>query len=140
MKINTTFEAVISIVAMKQAIRQSRADYLGITGSVLCIIHCLITPILVMTSTLLTHDTLRVGFLSLDYVFILVNIGAVWSASRQASAPIRVALWALLSLFAMGLLLENVNVGFEYVAYAASLGLVITHVANIQQCRTHHAH
>lgn len=125
---------------MKHVLRQSRADYLGITGSVLCIIHCLITPVLVMTSTLLTHNTLRVGFLSLDYVFILINIGAVWSASRHASAHIRVALWAFLSLFAVGLLLEDVHEGFEYVAYAASLGLLITHLTNIQQYRAHHVH
>lgn len=124
---------------MKQAFSQSRADYLGITGSVLCIIHCLITPLLVITSTLLTHNSLRVGFLSLDYLFILINIGAVWSASRQASTRIRGALWAFLSLFAIGLLLEDIHEGFEYVAYAASLGLVITHLINIRQCRAHHA-
>ncbi|WP_019991470.1 MerC domain-containing protein [Rudanella lutea] len=125
---------------MKSILLKQRADYLGITGSVLCIIHCLITPMAVMTSTLLNHDTLRIGFLSLDYLFIGINIVAVWSASRHTSGPIRVALWSFLALFAAGLLLEDISPIAEYLAYAASLGLVVTHLANIRHCRTHHAH
>lgn len=119
---------------------QKRADLIGITGSVLCIIHCLITPVLIMTSTLLQHDTLRLGFLSLDYLFIGVNVVAVWSASRHTSSTIARFLWLFLGLFATGLLLEEVHQGFEYLAYAASLGLVITHLLNIRYCRIHHAH
>ncbi|GAB3325403.1 hypothetical protein GCM10027299_23470 [Larkinella ripae] len=84
----------------------SKADYIGITGSVLCIIHCLITPILLISSTLLTDHTLRVGFLSLDYVFILVNIVAVFFASRRAREPyIKLGLWSFLAVFAGALLL-----------------------------------
>ncbi|GAB3563862.1 hypothetical protein GCM10027578_08310 [Spirosoma luteolum] len=116
------------------------ADYVGITGSVLCLIHCLITPILVLTSTLLNHDTLRVGLVSLDYVFIGVNILAVWSASRHTSPAIGWALWAFLALFSAALLAESYHPLFAYLAYAASLGLVIAHLANIRYCRSHHRH
>jgi hypothetical protein len=128
------------IARMDAPLLRHRADYLGITGSVLCIIHCLITPVLVITSTLLNHDALRVGFLSLDYLFIGINIVAVWSASRHASRLIRLALWGFLSLFAVGLLLEDLHESFEYLAYAASAGLVAGHLLNIRYCRTHHAH
>lgn len=112
---------------------KSKADYIGILGSIGCIIHCLITPILVMTSTLLQHDSLRAGFLSLDYLFIFINIIAVWSASRHTLRPLAVALWAFLALFATGLLLEELDARFEYLAYAASLGLVGTHLINIRR-------
>lgn len=125
---------------MKTALLKQNADYVGIAGSILCLIHCLITPVLVMTSTLLNHDALRTGFLSLDYVFIGVNIIAVWSASRHTSLSIRAALWSFLALFAVGLLFEDAHRGMAYTAYAASLGLAITHVANIRYCRTHHTH
>lgn len=117
-----------------------KADWIGITGSVLCIIHCLITPIAVMTSTLLQHDSLRIGFLSLDYVFIGINILAVWAASRRTARSIAIALWGLLVVFALGLFLEELNEAFEYLAYVASAGLVITHLLNIRYCRSHHAH
>ena len=125
---------------MKTTLLRQKADYVGITGSILCIIHCLVTPLLVMTSTLLNHDTLRVGFLSLDYVFIGVNIVAVWSAARHTSRTIAMALWCFLALFTACLLLEDIHKAFEFGAYAASLGLVITHLTNIRHCRTHHVH
>ncbi|MBO0952546.1 MerC domain-containing protein [Fibrella forsythiae] len=125
---------------MKTSILRQKADYVGITGSILCIIHCLITPVLVMTSTLLNHESLRIGFLSLDYLFIAINIVAVWSATRHTSRPIRFALWSLLTLFAAGLVLEDLDPRFEYMAYGASVGLVIAHLANIYHCRNHHAH
>ncbi|MBN8824334.1 MULTISPECIES: MerC domain-containing protein [unclassified Spirosoma] len=125
---------------MKSLVFRQRADWIGITGSVLCIIHCLITPILVLTSTFIQHDALRMGFLSLDYLFIGINILAVWSATRHTSGRIAGALWSLLALFATGLLLEKVHESFEFLAYAASLGLVVTHLLNIRYCRTHHNH
>lgn len=125
---------------MKAALLRQKADYVGITGSVLCIIHCLVTPVLAMTTTLLNHDTLRIGFVGLDYVFIGINVVAVWSASRHTARPIAIVLWSFLGLFAIGLLLEEVAEAFEYVAYFVSVGLVVTHLANIRYCRTHHRH
>ncbi|ARK11492.1 MerC domain-containing protein [Fibrella sp. ES10-3-2-2] len=118
-----------------------KADYIGITGSVLCLIHCLTAPVLVMTSNLFRDDTLRAGFLSLDYVFIAVNIVAVYFAARQhTSSAIRTALWSFLFLFSVGLLLEDVSPFFEYIAYAASAGLVISHLFNLRQHRLVHTH
>lgn len=118
-----------------------KADYIGIAGSVLCLIHCLAAPVLVMTSNLLRDDTLRAGFLSLDYVFIAVNIIAVYFATRHhSSSIIRTALWSFLLLFAIGLILEDVSPAFEYIAYAASAGLVISHLVNLRHHRLVHAH
>ena len=126
---------------MKLDIVDKKADYIGITGSVLCLVHCLSAPVLVMTSSLLRDDTLRAGFLSLDYIFIAVNIVAVYFAARQQpSLSIRTALWSFLFLFAVGLLLEEVNPFFEYMAYAASAGLVTSHLFNLRQHRVAHSH
>lgn len=126
---------------MKLDVVDKKADYIGIAGSVLCLVHCVSAPVLVMTSTLF-HDTmLRTGFLSLDYVFIAVNIVAVYFAARQqTSSVIRTALWSCLFLFAVGLLLEEVSPLFEYMAYAASAGLVVSHLLNLRQHRLAHSH
>ncbi|MBC8153290.1 MAG: MerC domain-containing protein [Bacteroidetes bacterium] len=119
---------------------RQKADYVGITGSLLCIVHCLVTPILVMTPAWLKHDAIRIGLLNLNYGFIGVNIIAVWSATRHTSRRIARLLWGFLMFFAAGLLLEDLHPGFEYLAYAASLGLVITHITNIRYCRSHPIH
>jgi hypothetical protein len=119
----------------------SKADYIGITGSVLCIIHCLITPILLISSSLLADRTLRIGFLSLDYVFIGVNIVAVYLATRRASQRfVKVGLWTFLGLFAGALLLEDVHEAFEYLAYFASAGLIGLHLLNLRAHNHDHAH
>lgn len=126
---------------MKPDSLSRKADYIGITGSVLCIIHCLITPVLLVTSSALQHSTLRIGYLSLDYVFIGVNIIAVYFATRHyAPVFIKRSLWGFLTLFSIALLLEDTDPIFEYLAYAASAGLVITHLLNIRQHRLNHAH
>ena len=125
---------------MKSSLTSHKADYVGITGSVLCLIHCLITPILLVTSTLLKNEFVRTSYLSLDYVFIAINIVAVYTATRHAPAKIQTSLWGFLTLFALCIILEDVNPVFEYAAYVASLGLVGSHLYNIWYCRMRHAH
>ncbi|MBO0936277.1 MerC domain-containing protein [Fibrella sp. HMF5335] len=126
---------------MKTDFIDKKADYIGITGSVLCIIHCMAAPVMVMTSGFLRNDdTLRTGFLGLDCVFIAINILAVYFATRHhTSTTIRAALWGFLSAFALALLLENTSHVFEYVAYVASAGLVITHLINLRLHRLQHS-
>jgi len=126
---------------MKTDFFSRKADYIGITGSVLCIIHCMITPILLMSSALLQDEHVRFGYLSLDYIFIGINIVAVYFATRHYALPvIKKALWGFLALFSIAILLEDVNPIFEYVGYLASIGLVTTHLFNIRQHRLQHAH
>ncbi|MBC8153469.1 MAG: MerC domain-containing protein [Bacteroidetes bacterium] len=123
---------------MKFDFLDKKADYIGIIGSVLCILHCLITPVLIMTSTMLKDDLVRTSVLGLDYLFIGVNMVAVYFATRHATSPaIKTALWGFLALFAGALLLESTNRLFEYVMYAASAGLVLTHLLNLRQHRQH---
>ncbi len=123
---------------MKFNFLDKKADYLGIAGSVLCIIHCLLTPVLIMTSTLLKDNLVRTSVLGLDYVFIGVNVMAVYFATRHATSPaIKMALWSFLALFAGALLLEHTNRVFEYLTYVASAGLVFTHLLNLRQHRQH---
>ncbi len=124
---------------MKAKLLRSRADYIGITGSLLCLIHCLITPVLLLKATLVRHNSLRISYLSLDYIFIGVNIVAVYFATRQNTTQlIRICLWSFLCLFTTSILLEEVGPVFEYGAYVASLGLVMTHVANLRYAHSHH--
>jgi hypothetical protein len=126
---------------MKTDFLSRKADYIGITGSVLCLIHCLITPVLMMTTALMHDEHLRIGFLSLDYVFIGVNIVAVYAATKgHVSLGIKRALWGFLTLFATGILFEDVNPVFELIGYVASAGLVMTHLVNIRQHRLYHDH
>jgi hypothetical protein len=125
---------------MKATAVDRKADYVGIAGSILCIIHCLAAPLVVVSSSLLKNDlALQSGFLSLDYVFIIVNIVAVYFATRHHhSRLVSTALWCFLALFGIGLLLEDYSPIFEYMAYTASAGLVVSHLLNLRQHRVAH--
>lgn len=132
---------VLLRLLMKTDSLSRKADYIGITGSVLCMLHCLITPVLLLSSSVFQHSSVRIGYLSLDYLFIGVNVLAVYLATRHYAPPaIKRSLWAFLSLFTIALLLENSVPVFRYMAYVASAGLVITHALNIRQHRLNHAH
>jgi hypothetical protein len=95
---------------------------------------------LLVTTNWLRNDTLREGFLSLDYAFILINVVAVWTAAQRTSRAIAAALWVSLGLFAIGILFEDLSPVFEYIGYVASLGLISSHLLNIRHCRLHHTH
>lgn len=122
---------------MKKSPHNSFYDYLGITGSTLCLIHCIATPIILMTG-IFRNEHLKVSFLSLDYVFILLNVFAVYHATRHhADTRFKWAFWSLLILFSGSLLLEDFSEVFKYLGYLSSFGLVVTHVLNIRICRIH---
>lgn len=130
----------VCALLMKTDLLSRKADYIGITGSVLCILHCLVTPVLLMTTSLLHDEHLRIGFLSLDYLFIGVNVVAVYFATRHPiPVLIKLALWGFLALFSVAILLEDVNGLFQPISYVASIGLVMTHLVNIRQHRLQHS-
>jgi hypothetical protein len=115
---------------------RQKADFLGISGSILCIVHCLVTPFLVMAGTFSGAEAIKMGFLSLDYAFILVNIFAVYHATKHHSTlRIRASLWGFLVLFTCAILLEEQHQVFEYLGYAASIGLVVSHIVNLRYCQ-----
>jgi hypothetical protein len=115
-----------------QSLRE-KADVIGITGSVLCIIHCLVSPFLVMGGKMAgLSDTWHF----LDFIFVGINIFAVFHATKHHSTPaIRVALWSFLVIFSIAILFEDQSPAFVYLGYFASLGLVLSHVVNLRHCR-----
>jgi len=124
------------VSGMKATHSHGKADYFGILGSVLCIIHCLIMPALAFSSTFLQKFHTHEGLLSLDYLFIIVNGIAVYYATRDhKSLPVRILLWGALSLFSVSLILESYNPVFIWLSYAGSALLIIGHLINIYICQ-----
>jgi len=116
------------------------ADHIGITGSVLCLIHCLAVPVIALLST----GAAQAGHyheVGNDYVFIFICIVAVYFAARSAyHRAVKVSLWFFVALFALGLLVgRNIHEleWLEYLAHTATLGLIITHLVNIRLANRH---
>ncbi|GAA4434213.1 hypothetical protein GCM10023091_08860 [Ravibacter arvi] len=119
----------------------SNADYVGITGSVLCIIHCIATPLLALSSSVFFKDTLSEGMHLLGFVFILINGVAVYYATRNGhSTWLNRFLWGAFAVFAASLLLEESNEVFHYLGYFGSFLLIVGHSLNLYLCRRVHKH
>jgi hypothetical protein len=112
LQITVTF-ATLLYLRMKISHSHNKADYIGILGSLLCIVHCLAMPVLALGSAFGHDHHMHIGFLSLDYLFILINAAAVYFATREhRSAFVRILLWSALLLFAVSLIFEERNVAW----------------------------
>ena len=113
-----------------------KADYMGIAGSILCLIHCLVTPALALGSSLSVHSHAVGGVFNFDYLFILVNGIAVYFATREHRIPaLRIFLWSSWLLFSVSLLLENSHPFFQIMGYVGSALLIAGHGYNLIYCR-----
>lgn len=101
------------------------ADWLGMTSASLCVIHCLLTPFLVLGASHLAwwHD--------ISWLFLVLSGIAVYLATRGGtSLGIKVLIWASFSVLALSIIGEEYWEPFHEISYVASLGLVIGHFWN----------
>lgn len=135
LQITVTF-ATLLYLRMKISHSHNKADYIGILGSLLCIVHCLAMPVLALGSAFGHDHHMHIGFLSLDYLFILINAAAVYFATREhRSVFVRILLWFALLLFAVSLIFEERNVVFQWLGYLGSALLITGHVINLYICQ-----
>lgn len=146
---NTKFEIPVlnninTEVAPKGLIGKLRgivSDYIGITSSVLCLIHCLGLPFAFFVAQYFGFNLLKglqeeiEHLILFDAIFLITASIAVYFALKHAhSKNIKILLSFGWVLFAIGVLFEWV----EYLHYSIHLGsilLIIGHIQNIRLCR-----
>ncbi|WP_025763185.1 MerC domain-containing protein [Dyadobacter tibetensis] len=123
---------------MKTQHPHNKADYIGILGSILCIIHCLLLPAVSLGSALghghgHSHNS---GLLSLDLLFIVVNGIAVYYATKShPTKGLKLTLWGSLALFAISIVFEGEASIFTWLGYLASVMLIGGHFYNLYICQ-----
>lgn len=118
------------------------SDILGVAASGLCAIHCALTPLFFaakpVLETTMGHHHHGSGFwASLDYIFLVLSLAAVWFSARHTiHKGIRKVLWGGWVLFAIGLLSEafHFHQGI-WLMYLGSITLVVAHVYNHRYCK-----
>lgn len=118
---------------MKALLVRQAADYGGVLNAVLCGVHCAAGPLLFAWWGARAPGAAAAQWEPLFLVLsgVLVAL-ATW---RRSSNKLRLALWGLFGLFAASALLAERWPGLEYVQYAASAGLLGTHLLNQRHCR-----
>lgn len=124
--------------------KQAWADVIGASASALCIIHCLLTPIL-LTAVVVSKpgpegSTATLGLIwgALDFIFLTISIWAVYRTASNTTAPlVRRLIWPSWALLAMGLLLEKCGISAGgWAMYLGSFSLVVMHLINHFYCRS----
>jgi hypothetical protein len=117
-----------------------KSDTIGALASTLCVIHCLMTPLLfaVQSYTAVRHEAVPLWWKNLDFLFVTVSVFAVYLSTKNSSNTlVKYALWiSWLSLF---VLILNEKIGWvplaEFITYLAALALAILHLYNLNYCQ-----
>lgn len=109
------------------------SDRVGIIASVVCLVHCLIFPVLVILRIPLS-EWLHEFWHSLEYIFLAISFVAVFFSARSTVKPwMRYFLWTSFFALAASILLKHYEAVFDTVAIAAALILITAHILNIRQ-------
>ena len=113
---------------MRTTLWRNRADLIGVGGSILCIVHCLVLPVLVLTGAWAGSEG---HWESLDYFFILLAVLAVYFSVRDLAHPlIRLGLWLSWVGFSVSILLHEAYPKALYASLGFSLVLMLFHGAS----------
>jgi hypothetical protein len=119
-------------------------DRLGISASLLCIVHCLLTPLIVLLMPLVGHSLMH-GWFHAVIIAVVVPVAAwaLWNGYRLHR--LKRVLW--LGGFGIILICLAITVGARRYSYevvlmtAAGLLLTAAHYVNLRVCRgLHHPH
>jgi hypothetical protein len=114
-------------------ISASTADMIGISASLLCLIHCLAFPLLISFGFFFgaMDEHGHEHWHWLDYAFICLAILAVYFAAKSAHRQwIKPALWITVLLFSGAILLHEDYPFMLFVSASLSLVLALIHTIN----------
>ena len=118
---------------------QSKSDIIGSGASLLCLIHCILTPFLFVAQAELSGhgEAHPIWWGLLDVVFLVISYFAVWWSGKNTSKSwIHYALWAswiVLAVIVMNEKLEVVHLP-EAVIYLPAISLIVLHLYNRKYC------
>ena len=117
-----------------------KSDAIGALASTLCVIHCLMTPLLfaVQSYTAVQHEAVPLWWKNLDFLFVTVSVFAVYlSAKNSSNTLVKYSLW--ISWLCLFVLILNEKIEWvslpEFITYFAALTLAIFHLYNLNYCQ-----
>jgi chromate transport protein ChrA len=109
------------------------ADFLGISASILCMIHCMVIPVMISMGYIFkfSDEAHEEHWHFLDYMFIALALVAVLNAAKNTNSKvIKIALWTAVSIFSVAIFLHEINPWMIVVSVASSLALLFIHIIN----------
>ena len=127
---------------MMQVTKTISYDFIGIFASSLCLVHCLLTPVLFIvkacTSTTPCCADTPIWWQIIDYVFIIVSFVAIFYATKNSTVKwVKFALWSSWLLLLLVIVSESLELGLfpESFIYFPALAIVGLHFYNLKYCQ-----
>lgn len=99
-------------------------DILGITSTSLCLLHCLIFPLLTILPLGLTHNPY------VDLIFGLIGLFAALKIIKTSSLGVAVLLLVSITLIILSVLVEMFLDYHSNLLFIGGLGMIIGHIIN----------
>ena len=119
-------------------ITTKNSDYIGAISGVLCIIHCIITPLLFLINAELATKQTLFTLQFIGYVFLIISFFAVYSSALNTTNNIVKVLFFLFWGSLLFLIL-NESFGVFHVAetftFISAFSLSALHIYNLNYCQ-----
>ena len=117
-----------------------KSDYFGVLTSLLCLLHCVITPLIFISYSSLNSEfsTSFSWWKNLDYVFIFISFFMVYFSTRISKIKIIKYLFWLSWIFLFLVIINEKINSFqfsEYLTYLAASILSLMHLYNLKYCK-----
>tara|TARA_B110000444_G_C18703994_1_gene530388 strand:- start:210 stop:623 length:414 start_codon:yes stop_codon:yes gene_type:complete len=118
-----------------------KPDTVGAIASSLCVVHCLMTPLLFAAQSLTAvhdHHFAPVWWQNLDFLFIIISFIAIYQSTKKSNnISIRYALW--INWFTLFFLILNEKTEWfslaEIITYIVAFTLASLHIYNLNYCQ-----
>ena len=117
-----------------------KPETIGAIVSTLCVVHCLLTPLLFVAQSYTATHSHEAPFWwkNLDYLFILISVIAVYESTKKSTNKlIKAGLW--MSWIMLFLLILNEKLVWieldEIITYSVALTLSMLHIYNLNYCQ-----
>jgi hypothetical protein len=115
---------------MIRNVKYINSDLMGILNSIICIVHCFTTPLLI---------ALGVGYLTspfIKYALVFFSFITIYKAlNKTKNRKIAALLWISFGCFLLSSLLEERYHSMEYMAYFSAGFIIIGHILNVKKSR-----
>ncbi|AZB11321.1 MerC domain-containing protein [Chryseobacterium sp. G0162] len=102
-------------------------DAVGISAAVLCLIHCIIFPLLLIIPLGISHNPY------IDLAFLMIGTFVVYRQTKQiTSNGLQILFWASLGFIAISILVDfifEIHLPFIYIG---AVGLITAHLINFK--------
>ncbi|MCJ7936271.1 MAG: MerC domain-containing protein [Chryseobacterium sp.] len=102
-------------------------DTIGISAAFLCLIHCIIFPLLLIIPLGISHNPY------VDLAFLMIGAAVVFRVTRQvASRWLKWLFWGSVSLISVSVMTDLIfDVHLPFI-YAGAVGLITGHIINFK--------